>query len=170
VTRVSRRALLAGGAILLAGFPAAAGPAAAAPMTPLSEAERRALTLVARTLFPHPLLADTPYRQIIDASFSATADPTPARAALGRLDAEGVAFARRSEAGRAEALASQMGDPFFQGLRIGVLIGLYANLEVTRGFGYQGPSFEAGGYIDRGFDALPWLPSPLGMEASQWPI
>jgi hypothetical protein len=156
--------------MLLAGVRAEAQSLPVMPVAPLSEAERRALTLVARTLFPHPLLADAPYRQIIDASFSASADPTPVRAALARLEAGGVAFARRSEAERADILAAQMGDGFFQGLRIGVLIGLYANLDVTSRFGYQGRSFEAGGYIDRGFDALPWLPSPSGMEASQWPI
>jgi hypothetical protein len=55
------------------------------------------------------------------------------------------------------------------GFRFAVLAGLYSDLSVTSRFGYQGPSLAEGGYIDRGFDALPWLPSP-GPEASRWPV
>ena len=163
---LSRRALLAGAALLGMGMSVVAQPLM------LSEAERRTLTLAARTMFPHPLLSDAPYRGIIDFAFpdSDAAKVAAARGAVARLDADGPPFAARAEAARHATLAPLIADPFFQGLRVGVLIGLYADLGVTRRFGYQGPSIKEGGYSERGFDALPWLPSPKGLEASRWPI
>jgi hypothetical protein len=35
----------------------------------------------------------------------------------------------------------------------------YNDLSVTRRFGYQGPSYEEGGYLTRGFDDIDWLPA-----------
>ena len=40
------------------------------------------------------------------------------------------------------------------------VVALYNNPLVWRHFGYEGPSAEFGGYIDRGFDDLTWLPRP----------
>ena len=37
---------------------------------------------------------------------------------------------------------------------------LYSDPEVWELLGYEGPSFDKGGYIDRGFDDLDWLPDP----------
>ncbi|NJO38293.1 MAG: hypothetical protein HC871_12680 [Rhizobiales bacterium] len=37
---------------------------------------------------------------------------------------------------------------------------LYNDHEVWKIFGYQGASFEEGGYLYRGFDDLSWLPEP----------
>ena len=38
--------------------------------------------------------------------------------------------------------------------------------EVWSLLGYEGPSFEHGGYLRRGFDDLDWLPDPRVEEAS----
>ena len=37
---------------------------------------------------------------------------------------------------------------------------LYNNPQVWQAFGYEGEAFEYGGYIERGFDDLGWLPDP----------
>jgi hypothetical protein len=37
--------------------------------------------------------------------------------------------------------------------------GLYGNPQVYQMFGYGGPSAELGGYIDRGFNDIGWLPN-----------
>lgn len=33
--------------------------------------------------------------------------------------------------------------------------------------GFEGPSFDAGGYLDRGFDDLDWLPEPRIVESDR---
>jgi len=145
-------------------------PAFAVASSGLTDAERRTLIMAAQMLFPHPLLSEAPYRQIVVASYAQGDAAAGARAGLAQLEAGGEPWGQRSEAGRRAALAAVLPAPFFQGLRFTVLIGLYANLQVTSRFGYQGPSLEEGGYLERGFDALPWLPAPVGGEASRWPI
>ena len=168
LTRLSRRTLLAG------GLAALAAPLYATVPPALGEDQRRTLAMLARDLFPHPLLSDLPYRQVVDFSFPPDGPPAQLAAAadaVRRLDAA-VRSPWRQASGtqRLQALTPLMAEPFFLGFRFAVMAGLYGNLDVTRRFGYQGPSFEEGGYIDRGFDSLPWLPAPKGTEASQWPI
>lgn len=164
---LSRRTLLAGSVAVFAAPALATGPL-------LAESQRRTLTRLAQDLFPHPLLSELPYRQIVDFSFPDTADPaqlSAASEAVRSLDAAAPPLWRDApEPRRRAALTPRMAEPFFLGFRFAVMAGLYGNLDVTRRFGYQGPSFEDGGYIERGFDSLPWLPAPDGTEASQWPI
>ena len=50
------------------------------------------------------------------------------------------------------------GTPFFNTVRSATLA-LYTNDVVARNFGFEGSSVEYGGYIDRGFDDLGWLPA-----------
>jgi hypothetical protein len=167
VTGLSRRAVLA--AACASGLVLVPGCA----QERFGEAERHTLTRVARELFPHPILSDAPYRAVVDAAFPAagdTAQQAVAAEAVRRLDAGGTPWVGRPEAARKVALASMLGDPFFLGFRFAVLAGLYSDLSVTRHFGYEGPSFEKGGYVARGFDTLAWLPSPTAGEASRWPI
>jgi len=159
VLALSRRALLAAGAASL--LPACAEK-------PFSEADRATLTSVAQDLFPHPVLSDAPYRAIVDATFPASARAgTLSDAATAARSLAG--YTASAKAARRARLAPRLSEPFFMGFRFAVLAGLYSDLSVTSRFGYQGPSLAEGGYIDRGFDALPWLPSP-GPEASRWPV
>jgi hypothetical protein len=37
------------------------------------------------------------------------------------------------------------------------VVGLYNIPEVWKYFGYQGPSFPHGGYLDRGFNDINWI-------------
>ncbi|HEY7384332.1 MAG TPA: Twin-arginine translocation pathway signal, partial [Beijerinckiaceae bacterium] len=46
---------------------------------------------------------------------------------------------------------------FFQTIRGGLITGLYNNPELWPKFGYEGPSAELGGYIERGFNDIDWL-------------
>jgi hypothetical protein len=41
-----------------------------------------------------------------------------------------------------------------------VSLALYNNPLVWQAFGYEGASFDHGGYLERGFDDLGWLPDP----------
>ena len=40
------------------------------------------------------------------------------------------------------------------------VVALYDDHEVWELLGYEGPSFDKGGYLHRGFDDLDWLPDP----------
>ena len=50
--------------------------------------------------------------------------------------------------------------PFFQTVRATAVVALYDQAEVWELLGYEGPSFDQGGYLERGFDDLDWLPDP----------
>ena len=55
------------------------------------------------------------------------------------------------------ALQRVVDSPFFQTVRGHTVVGLYNIPGVWEYFGYQGPSFPHGGYLDRGFDDIFWL-------------
>ncbi len=55
------------------------------------------------------------------------------------------------------ALQRLAGAPFFQTVRGHTVVGLYNIPGVWEYFGYQGPSFPHGGYLNRGFDDIVWL-------------
>ena len=51
-------------------------------------------------------------------------------------------------------------DGFFQAVRGTSVTALYNNKELWPLFGYEGSSYEFGGYLHRGFNDLSWLPDP----------
>ena len=40
------------------------------------------------------------------------------------------------------------------------MVEIYSDPQTWKLLGYEGPSFAQGGYIDRGFNDLDWLPDP----------
>ena len=84
------------------------------------------------------------------------------RDGLASLDAvaEG-AWHERTEVDRVSALKEIQSTPFFLTVRVMTLFGLYGNPAIWPAFGYEGASYEQGGYLFRGFDDLDWLPEPL---------
>ena len=54
--------------------------------------------------------------------------------------------------------------PFFATVRGHTVVGLYNIPDVWDYFGYQGPSFEKGGYLRRGFDDIYWLDDLLDAD------
>ncbi len=57
-------------------------------------------------------------------------------------------------------LLTMADSPFFKKIQGTAVVSLYNNDLAWRHFGYEGPSFPHGGYINRGFDDLSWLPDP----------
>jgi hypothetical protein len=153
MTGVTRRRLLAGSAALLVGGAAWTKSAAAVDVA--------ALTLLARDLFPHTIIADATYRGIVETLLASPPQRQAAEAALRTLDgAAPGSWSRLAPAERVAGIETLLSTPRGQALRAAVLIGLYGDLSVTRRFGYQGPSIADGGYIERGFNDLDWLPEP----------
>ena len=45
-------------------------------------------------------------------------------------------------------------------MRSTAVVEIYSDLRTWQLVGYEGPSFDQGGYLNRGFDDLDWLPDP----------
>jgi len=49
------------------------------------------------------------------------------------------------------------------------VVALYDDREVWNLLGYEGPSYDKGGYLNRGFDDLDWLPKARITEYTDEP-
>jgi hypothetical protein len=146
------------GAILTDPHPARAMATAA-----LNDHQARTLLVMARQLFPHDELGDQYYVAVVEAlDAKAAADPAVARllaAGVSELDAAmGIPFVDLSAGNQLRALEDIDGTEFFAAVRGTTLAALYNNDVVARHFGFEGSSVEFGGYIERGFNDIGWLP------------
>jgi hypothetical protein len=123
------------------------------------------LLVMARQLYPHRTLNDMYYGRVVEAlDRAAKADRDLAQMlteGVRKLDtAKHVRFTDLSPGYQVEVLESLQDEPFFEKVRSTQVVALYNDELVWRHFGYEGPSFRYGGYINRGFDDLSWLPNP----------
>ncbi len=131
----------------------------------LTDASRRSLIHVLRVMFPHDSFPDGPYERTTEAVLEAAADSTWSFMSLvhglGSLDAlcDG-AFADLDEPDALRILLRVEHMEFFDLIRRTAVVALYDDHEVWELLGYEGPSFDKGGYLHRGFDDLDWLPDP----------
>src|SRR3954452_3180175 len=137
--------------------------ATATPTT--AEPAVRALAQMVRTMFPHASFPDGPYERCAQAILEAAAGDVRFRVQLeqGLRDLDvlgGAPFGELDDAARLELLRRISSTEFFEGVRSRVITSLYDDKEVWALLGYEGASFDQGGYLDRGFDDLPWLPEP----------
>jgi hypothetical protein len=72
----------------------------------------------------------------------------------------GRAFAELSSDEQLGALTKIAGSEFFELVRSTAVVEVYSDERTWQVCGYEGPSFDKGGYINRGFDDLDWLPDP----------
>lgn len=163
--RARRAFLKAGGSafamslVLGGGF--ASFVAHAGPLKVLSGEQAKALLVMGRTLFPHDMLDDRFYQNAVNALDAKAAEDTQVRSQLldgiAQLNANG-AFAGMKEDARVAVLKKMEDSAFFQSVYGESLNGLYGNPEVWKLFGYEGSSVEHGGYIERGFDDIKFIP------------
>ena len=127
----------------------------------------KVLLVMARDIFPHDKLAEKYYMHAIEPyEIAAKKDPV-----LKKLLTDGVALLNASskkmtgqnytnipqELNRVEVLKRIESTPFFQKIRGDLVTGIYNNKEIFTLLGYEGSSWEKGGYINRGFDDIDWL-------------
>jgi hypothetical protein len=121
--------------------------------------QARLLLGMTRTLFPHDFLPDTQYLKIVSAlDVKAGAAQDIETMIKSSLAAFPVDFAAMTETRRADYLRGIERSPFFQLVYQETLVGLYGDPYVTTLLGYEGSSVEHGGYLQRGFDDISWLP------------
>lgn len=134
--------------------------------TTLNEHTAKTLVLMCRALYPHKIIEDGQYSVTVE-GFDKKAGTDPAFAKLlqegvASLDAaaQGKKWIEASDAVKLQALKSLESSPFFQTVR-GTLVGPagpYNLPAVWKPFGYEGSSWQFGGYLARGFDDIGWLP------------
>lgn len=132
----------------------------------LNEHTAKTLVLMCRHLYPHKAIEDGQYGVAV-AGFDKKAAVDPAFAKLlqdgvASLDAAapGKKWVEASDEVKLQALKSIESSPFFQTVR-GTLVGPagpYNLPAVWKPFGYEGSSWQFGGYLARGFDDIGWLP------------
>lgn len=125
---------------------------------------KKSLSQLSRILYPHQTIPDKYYDACIDTLDNKISD----NKSLLKLLANGVVtldsafnipFTELSAEQQLNAVEKIQGTPFFNTIRSHVVFSLYNNPEVWPLFGYQGPSFPFGGYLDRGFNDISWLPT-----------
>ena len=125
----------------------------------------KTILAVARAAYPHETLADIYYMKVVDDLGAAAAKDAKLAKMLAdgvkELDAAvGVDFVDLSDGNKLAVLKANQGGAFFQKVRGTCVVSLYNQPLVWRHFGYEGPSADFGGYIERGFDDANWLPTP----------
>jgi hypothetical protein len=131
----------------------------AVDLTSLTSAEGASLLAATRTIAPHDRLEDAAYAIVVKGIDADAAKDE----ALRRQLKEGVAglgsgFATAPEAERVASLQRVESTSFFQYLRTQTLQLLYATPLAYKAFGFEGEAFSKGGYLQRGFNDLRWLP------------
>jgi len=176
-TRLSRRGFLSTSGAATLGIGALAGGrilidprgAWAISLQSLDPETARALVQMARDLYPHDRLTDVYYVKAIEPyDVAASKEPTLRNLlANGTKSLNETAKAKHNtayadipdEKDRVAILRGMEQTPFFQKVRSDMIPALYNQPDLWMRFGYEGPSAEYGGYIDRGFNDIDWLPA-----------
>jgi hypothetical protein len=133
------------------------------------------LTALIRAAFPHERVPLSAYQRAARTVCSAAEESAWMRVKLAHgLDSlQALADGRFTELTPQEALPLLLRiqhTTFFGFVRQTVVVSLYEDEEVWEVLGYEGPSFEKGGYLNRGFDDLDWLPDPRIEEYDGEPL
>lgn len=173
--RVSRRVFLRGTATAVPAAALAAGGMGISPQAAWAQAAQTippaamaTLVRMARDIYPHDHMPDAFYVKGV-AAINAKAAKDPALRTLlvqGAEQLDNVAQARfhrpylamPEENERVAILQGISDSPFFQKVRSELIVTLYDQHDMWMRFGYEGPSAEKGGYLERGFNDIDWLP------------
>jgi GAF domain-containing protein len=142
-----------------------AGPPEGGAQLPGSDRARRVLVRLLRVAYPHDRFPDGPYERtaaaVEDAARADAADDRALTQGLAALDrAAGGDFLALDDAAAEALLRDRADEYFFRRIRSTAVVALYDDAEVWGLLGYEGASFDQGGYLHRGFDDLDWLPRP----------
>ena len=118
------------------------------------------LLRMGRDVFPHDFVNDAHY--VHPLAELAGEQPELVGEGLADLNRRAIAahdrpFEALDETQRVALLTDIENTPFFKAVRSQLMFGLYDNKALFPLFGYEGSSWEYGGYVKRGFDDLNWL-------------
>lgn len=131
----------------------------------ISPRARAALVRLLRVAYPHSRFPDGPYERTADEIIGQVDASLWHRLTLTQglesLDAAaGGDFASLDDSAALALLQQLASAEFFTFVRGVAVVSLYNDHETWDLLGYEGPSYDKGGYVDRGFDDLDWLPGP----------
>ena len=121
----------------------------------------KTLFRIARDIYPHEILEDKFYAQPLVAIKESDGELLKQgvkdldELAMTRIGKKFIDIPEESE--RARLFRSIEETPFFSKMKLTMMLGIYNNPEVWPFFGYEGSSWEKGGYLNRGFNDLKWL-------------
>ncbi len=136
----------------------------AAPMSVFNEREATMLLRLTQVIFPHKDMPDA-INALAVKQFDETAkdDAVAAtfREGLAALDSRANGnWLDAPAAAQLSAVESITDSVLFTTVRGQCITSLYDNELAYAHFGYEGESFSKGGYLQRGFNDLSWLPEP----------
>jgi hypothetical protein len=117
------------------------------------------ITAAARIMYPHDALPDNVYARVAQ---KLAEDSGAARTVEDGVSAlnSGRPFAELSADEQLETLKGIEGTDFFELVRSTAVVEVYSDQRTWQLVGYEGPSFDQGGYLNRGFNDLDWLEDP----------
>src|SRR5262249_16178756 len=114
---------------------------------------------------------DAAYALVVHAvDQEASKDPGNQELIKEGLASLGASFATSLENDRVERLKKIESSEFFQRMRLKTIQVLYASSFGYVYFGYEGEAFSKGGYLQRGFDDLRWLPEVPVEDSGPMPV
>ncbi|MBV9654769.1 MAG: gluconate 2-dehydrogenase subunit 3 family protein [Acetobacteraceae bacterium] len=175
-TTVGRRVFMRGAATAVpaaalasAGMGITAEAAWAQAAKALQPGSMATLVRMSRDTYPHDHIPDVYYVRAVstfDDKASSDADLKKLlEDGVARLDGDAKTHFKTSylevpaEADRISLLTAIAQTPFFSKIRSGLVVSLYNQPDIWKRFGYEGSSYEYGGYLNRGFNDIDWLPA-----------
>lgn len=171
--KLTRRQLLkrslavCGGYALGGSFLAASDAAWAMELKALPPESMATLVQMARDVYPHDSFGDELYAAAVkahddtaaeDADFKLLIEEGVATLNTNAVEAGNASYVDTGwEADRVAMLRDIEDSEFFKTIRGGLVVGLYNQPAVWEKLGYEGSSFDKGGYLFRGFNDIKWL-------------
>jgi hypothetical protein len=117
----------------------------------------------ARLLYPHAEISDTVYADVIGAVLAAAANDASLSQAIeetfARLDAlQDKEWLELDEVLQISAMETLQSEPYFGAIQGQVMGRFYSHPAVWQLIKYPGSAKEFGGYLERGFNDIDWLP------------
>ena len=124
--------------------------------------DKELLMKMVRTLYPHDRFPDGPYLRttddVINKGNSSPEKSIMLQAGIDQLKADN--FSKMNFKKATKYLTKMGRTEFFEHVRGTTTVTLYNDKETWELLGYEGSSYDKGGYINRGFNDLDWLPEP----------
>lgn len=115
----------------------------------------RTLTRIARLIYPHDAVSDSVYTGIVKTLLKDQQNQALFQSGVANLDG----FLKLTEEEQVDRLRMLEKTEFFNALKVPLMWALYNSRELWGQIRYPGPSSPFGGYINRGFDNIDWLPA-----------
>ena len=123
--------------------------------------DKKLLVKMIREIYPHDRFPDGPYERTADDVINkGNTDDKKVMFSKGIEDLKKAKYVNLNFEKATKHLKKIEKTDFFQHVRGTSTVTLYNDKEVWKLLGYEGYSFDKGGYINRGFNDLDWLPNP----------